>query len=456
VRPAHHFAKILHNVSGARMNQILASYDLAKRLADAGVNIIRPTKIMNDGDDLIVLFPLIKPTQADRTDVILKFVNTSHKITDQSQGQKQLPAHYEVIVSRLKTALGGILDSKDEDYTILKRIQRVLDHISRDYVINLLNKVKTYFSDHSLPMSICHGDLQEANVIGETIIDIENLSVRPRLVDVVWATYDRDASKPQMDNLCGRIELTDAEMAIVDDLCWLHFLLYKAKVFIHIKPSVDSLGGVIKAFETYQTISQGASNVVCKAVASYSPWCQRFTIGKVETPGVIDCQAKWKSLGLTTEMITGKNCLDIGCNTGWYTHKLATLGASRATGMDVSKPAINAAKLLFGSDCTCTFRAVKAEDENEQYDLVLCLSFTSMHKLGAEDSTLRMILDKLRPGGRLVIELPCNSSGHEYTWSPNADNFREMCMSVDGVGAFIHIGSSSTSGRKVFHVIKEN
>lgn len=103
---------------------------------------------------------------------------------------------------------------------------------------------------------------------------------------------------------------------------------------------------------------------------------QRF--GKEKSSS--DSHSKFQSLKLTTDMIANKNVLDIGCNEGYFTFKMAEMGAKNVIGIDKTNKWIELANKRN------TFKNVLFINTDLQYlntleshsiDIVLTLS--SMH-----------------------------------------------------------------------------
>jgi len=112
-----------------------------------------------------------------------------------------------------------------------------------------------------------------------------------------------------------------------------------------------------------------------------------------------------KQAGLSA--LTGLRVLDIGCAAGRLVQGFADLGCD-AYGIDVSRPAIENA---CSKDLQLTLGTFEdAEYPNEFFDLIV--SIETFEHMGGLDTILKQIRKKLKPSGRLVIQVPNDLSGY--------------------------------------------
>lgn len=109
--------------------------------------------------------------------------------------------------------------------------------------------------------------------------------------------------------------------------------------------------------------------------------------------------AKLKALRLPN--LAGKSVLDVGCNSGFFCGFAHWQGANRVVGVDRYPEYIKTARNLFPE---CHFLC---EDwmslDDEQYDVILFLS--AIHYAPDQQVVLDYLMEKLKPGGVLVLEI---------------------------------------------------
>ncbi len=104
--------------------------------------------------------------------------------------------------------------------------------------------------------------------------------------------------------------------------------------------------------------------------------------------------------------------LDVGCGFGRHTVALAALGY-RTVGIDPSATMIAAARdaATTGNAAEARFRIGSGQDltETDHFDAAICM-FTSLGQVGPDGndnrSMLAAVARAVRPGGRLVVEVP--------------------------------------------------
>jgi 2-polyprenyl-3-methyl-5-hydroxy-6-metoxy-1,4-benzoquinol methylase len=107
---------------------------------------------------------------------------------------------------------------------------------------------------------------------------------------------------------------------------------------------------------------------------------ERFQYQRIDLPYGLATRGKDRSqtaLRVLPEDLSGKSFLDVGCRHGYYCFEALARGAARVVGLDISREAIRAARLL--ADCRgeqarfdCLDVAVDRIDET--FDYVLCLN----------------------------------------------------------------------------------
>ena len=97
----------------------------------------------------------------------------------------------------------------------------------------------------------------------------------------------------------------------------------------------------------------------------------------------------------------GERILDLGCGTGHLTQQIAEAGAT-AVGLDQSAEMVAAAREQY-PDCEFVHADAREFTVDESFDAVF--SNAALHWIAEQDAVLASVVDALRPGGRLVVEL---------------------------------------------------
>ena len=138
---------------------------------------------------------------------------------------------------------------------------------------------------------------------------------------------------------------------------------------------------------------------------------------------------------VTAALVEGSKALDIGCGEGSLAYILAYILGSRyikITGVDASITMIERAKELFGN--LAHFQQEYAENlpfENGEFNTVI-LGQTLEHVNNLQD-TVREALRCLKPGGRLIVNVPATDK------TPHGNHLRvfatceEMMSLFDGI-----------------------
>jgi 2-polyprenyl-3-methyl-5-hydroxy-6-metoxy-1,4-benzoquinol methylase len=104
--------------------------------------------------------------------------------------------------------------------------------------------------------------------------------------------------------------------------------------------------------------------------------------------------------------VQGAMMLDVGCGCGYGTHHLATSGAQRAIGIDISQEAVEYACRHY-SAANLDFRRMDAtalDFPDETFDVVVCLEV--LEHVSNHQRLLAETRRVLRPGGRIVVSTP--------------------------------------------------
>ena len=114
-----------------------------------------------------------------------------------------------------------------------------------------------------------------------------------------------------------------------------------------------------------------------------------------------DSQSYKKLIALQLPSLKGKSFLDVGCNEGFFCGYAEFLGAKSVTGVDIGPRFLATARKLFPH---CTFLCEDWENlGDERYDVILNAS--AIHYAKDQKKFLDMLMDRLEPGGVLVLEI---------------------------------------------------
>lgn len=123
-----------------------------------------------------------------------------------------------------------------------------------------------------------------------------------------------------------------------------------------------------------------------------------------EKAGSSDSLLKYKCMKLDTLKLTGKTVLDIGCNEGFFCHKMVELGAKQCIGIDNSENFINKANArLQGTNYPIQY--IRADIHqytfSQQFDVVLISS--ALHYMNA-NTVISKVVSLLKRGGIFIFE----------------------------------------------------
>jgi tRNA (mo5U34)-methyltransferase len=140
-------------------------------------------------------------------------------------------------------------------------------------------------------------------------------------------------------------------------------------------------------------------------------WYHSIRIGDVTTPGVLDpAKSRWTAAALPADL-TGKSVLDVGAWDGYFSFEAERRGACRVLAIDklagwhaeVGTAGFELAKELLGSSVEFRVMDVMDLDQlDEQFDVILFLGV--YYHLADPARALRLLHDRLRAGGELVVE----------------------------------------------------
>ena len=138
--------------------------------------------------------------------------------------------------------------------------------------------------------------------------------------------------------------------------------------------------------------------------------------------------------GLAKPFAAGKTVLDIACGEGLGAAQIAALwGAQRVVGVDISRSAIEAARENFARIPNLSFQEADAFDylasSDEVFDLIVCIE--TVEHARDPDLLLRLLRERLAPGGTLVITAPNDA----YYFGPGP-TMNEHHRSVFSFGEF--------------------
>ena len=123
-----------------------------------------------------------------------------------------------------------------------------------------------------------------------------------------------------------------------------------------------------------------------------------------EKAGSSDSASKYKSMKLDTLHLSGKDVLDIGCNEGYFCHKMVELGAKSCVGIDNSERYIKKAnERLKGTKYPIQFIHADIHHHvfQQQFDIILISS--AMHYMNAA-VIVSKVTRLLKKGGVFVYE----------------------------------------------------
>jgi tRNA (mo5U34)-methyltransferase len=140
-------------------------------------------------------------------------------------------------------------------------------------------------------------------------------------------------------------------------------------------------------------------------------WYHSIPIGDVVTPGVLDgAKSRWTAAALPADL-TGRSVLDVGAWDGYFSFEAERRGAARVLAIDslqgwharVGTAGFECARDLLGA--RAEFRVLDVMDVDrldETFDVIFFLGV--YYHLTDPARALRLLFQRLRPGGELVIE----------------------------------------------------
>jgi tRNA (mo5U34)-methyltransferase len=140
-------------------------------------------------------------------------------------------------------------------------------------------------------------------------------------------------------------------------------------------------------------------------------WYHSMRLGDVLTPGQVDAGREAWALQVMPEDLTGKTVLDVGAWDGYYSFEAERRGAARVLAIDsligwhgdVGTAGFELARAYYRS--TVEFRVMSVMDVDqldERFDVILFLGV--YYHLEDPERALRLLFERLRPGGAIAIE----------------------------------------------------
>jgi tRNA (mo5U34)-methyltransferase len=140
-------------------------------------------------------------------------------------------------------------------------------------------------------------------------------------------------------------------------------------------------------------------------------WYHSMQLGDVVTPGQVDVGRQAWALQVMPDDLIDKAVLDVGAWDGYYSFEAERRGAARVVAIDsligwhgdVGTTGFECARAFYRSRVEFKVMSVMEVDGlDEQFDLVLFLGV--YYHLGDPERALRLLFDRLRPGGAIAIE----------------------------------------------------
>jgi SAM-dependent methyltransferase len=128
---------------------------------------------------------------------------------------------------------------------------------------------------------------------------------------------------------------------------------------------------------------------------------------------------------LAAKLGPGSRALDVGCGTGYYSHRLKQLGADYVLGYDISEHYVDKAQREYGIPGEVEFRVHSAHDPVDGTFDVVC-GFAVLHHLDFRAFLLEAYDRNLKPGGTMLFWEPMSHpvilAFHKFVRSAHSDD----------------------------------
>ena len=101
------------------------------------------------------------------------------------------------------------------------------------------------------------------------------------------------------------------------------------------------------------------------------------------------------------------HCLELGCGEGGLLYFLKEQGYRHITGVDVSGEQIERAKNVHRDVVQKDISEYLDQSEDEKYDIIFLIHVIEHFYVSEGIELLEKIFTKLKPGGRIMLQLPC-------------------------------------------------
>ncbi|NTW61858.1 methyltransferase domain-containing protein [Candidatus Saccharibacteria bacterium] len=135
------------------------------------------------------------------------------------------------------------------------------------------------------------------------------------------------------------------------------------------------------------------------------------------------------------------NIADLGCGSGWTSDFYARAG-HHVTGIDISKPAIDAAKMNFKRD-NLSFSCSDFDKMRFKDDFDVAIFSDSLHHTDDEGETLKSVYKILKPGGKIIICEP--GTGHSKS-AGSLEAVKKYGVSERDMPPRLSVGSLKAAG----------
>lgn len=161
-----------------------------------------------------------------------------------------------------------------------------------------------------------------------------------------------------------------------------------------------------------------ASQTVDKSITDKSANKKKHAWERLDPKQVLDDSGSQKMLKVhldrykqTSELVAGKNVLDIACGVGYGSQMLAEAGAATVVGVDICPDTIDHAKTTYQSP-GLTYVCENAENFKWHQKFECIVSFETIEHLPHPEKFLDNIRELLTPEGILLLSAPLGETRH--------------------------------------------